>query len=60
MKSTVTLESKDVRKIIAKFLKIPEEDVIPLRYNFSIANMSAAEIERLLSDGPAMRGDAEH
>lgn len=58
MKSTVTLESKDVRKIIAKCLNIPEEDVIPLRYNFSVANISAAEIERILSDDPKMRGDA--
>lgn len=46
MKTTVTLESKDVREIIAKFLGIKIEDVIPQRYSFSIANMSADEIEK--------------
>ena len=45
MKTTVQLESKDVREIIAKFLGIPIEDVIPNRYSFSIANKSAEEIE---------------
>ena len=46
MKTTVQLESKDVRNIIANFLHIPVEDVIPNRYNFSVANLSAEEIER--------------
>lgn len=53
MKTTVQLKSKDVRLIIAKALKIPVEDVIPNRYNFSIANHSAEEIERKI------KGDAE-
>lgn len=48
MKTTVQLESKDVREIIAKFLGIPIEDVIPNRYSFSIANKSAKEIEEVL------------
>ena len=46
MKTTVQLESKDVREIIAKFLRIPAEDVIPNRYSFSVANVSAEEIEK--------------
>lgn len=46
MKTTVQLESKDVREIIARFLKIPVENVIPNRYNFSVANLSAEEIEK--------------
>ena len=46
MKTTVTLESKDVREIIAKFLGIKIEDVIPQRYSFTVANMSAEEIEK--------------
>lgn len=46
MKTTVTLESKDVREIIAKFLGIKIEDVIPQRYSFTGANMSADEIEK--------------
>lgn len=44
MKTTVQLESKDVREIIAKFLQIPVEDVIPNRYSFSVANMSVEDI----------------
>ena len=46
MKTTVTLDSKDVRAIIAKFLNISIEDVIPNRYSFSIVNMSANAIEQ--------------
>lgn len=45
MKTTVQLESKDVRLIIAKFLGIPLESVIPQRYGFAIADMSADEIK---------------
>ena len=45
MKTTVQLESKDVRAIIARFLGISQEDVIPNRYNFSVAGMSAEEIQ---------------
>lgn len=46
MKTTVTLESKDVREIIAKFLGIKLEDVIPNRYSYCVANMSAEDIEK--------------
>lgn len=56
MKTTVTLESKDVRAIIAKFLGISEENVIPLRYNFAVAGISAEAIERKI--GP-VAGDHE-
>lgn len=48
MKTTVSLESKDVRTIISLFLGIPEEKVIPMRYNFAIEGMSAEEIEKRL------------
>ena len=44
MKATVTLDSKDVREIIARFLGIPMEQVIPLRYNFCIDGLTAEEI----------------
>ena len=44
MKTTVQLESKDVRMIIAKFLGLPLENVIPQRYGYAIADMSADEI----------------
>lgn len=46
MKTTVQLETKDVRAIIARFLGISQEDVIPNRYNFSVAGMTAEEIEK--------------
>ena len=49
MKTTVQLDSKDMRQIIANALNVPLEDVIPNRYNFSIANLSAEEIERRIN-----------
>lgn len=49
MKTTVTLETKDVREIIAKFLGVKIEDVIPNRYSFGVANMSAEEIEQRIN-----------
>lgn len=51
MKTTVQLDSKDVREIIAKFLDIPVEDVIPNRYSFSVANMSTEEIGKRIDTG---------
>lgn len=48
MKQQITLESKDVRSIIAKFLDVPEEQVIPLRYNFAVEGFTIEEIERKL------------
>ena len=49
MKETVTLEAKDVKAIIAKFLGIREEQVISLRYNFAIEGMTAEQIRQKLS-----------
>ena len=49
MKTTVQLETKDVREIIARFLGIPLEDVIPQRYSYAIAGMSAEEIEKRIN-----------
>jgi len=51
MKTTVNLENKDVRIIIAKFLGVRLEDVIPNRYSFGVANMPAEEIERKIRGG---------
>jgi len=56
MKTTVNLENKDVREIIAKFLGIKVEQVIPQRYTFGIEGMSASEIERRIY-GPSTRGE---
>lgn len=46
MKTTVNLDNKDVRVIIARFLGVKLEDVIPNRYSFGVTNMPADEIER--------------
>lgn len=48
MKTQITLDSKEVKTIIAKFLEISEEQVIPLRYNFAIKGLSVEEIEKKL------------
>ena len=53
MKTTVQLESKDVRTILARFLGVKVDDIIPNRYSFSVANMSAEEIEKKI------KGDEE-
>lgn len=50
MKTTVVLESKDVRVIIAKFLGISVDDVIPNRYSFGVSGMSAEEIEKRIKE----------
>ena len=50
MKTTVQLASKDVRAIVARFLGLALEDVIPQRYGFAVAGMSAEEIERRISE----------
>ena len=49
MKQQITLEGKDVRRIVSKFLDVPEEQVIPLRYNFAVEGLSIEEIERKLN-----------
>ena len=50
MKTTVQLESKDVRLIIARFLTVPLESVIPQRYGFAVAGMSAEEITEKIGE----------
>lgn len=50
MKTTVQLDSKDIRQIITIFLGIPLEDVIPNRYNFSVVGLSPEEIEKKLQE----------
>jgi lambda repressor-like predicted transcriptional regulator len=49
MTSTINLDSKEVRKIIALFLGIPEEQVIPNRYSFSVKGMTAESISSKLN-----------
>lgn len=57
MKTTVNLENKDVREIIAKFLGVKLEQVIPNRYTFGVTGLSAAEIERKIN-GPVLRQES--
>ena len=45
MKPMISLDSKDVREIIARFLEVRIEDVIPNRYNFSVSGLTAEQIE---------------
>ena len=52
MKTAVQLESKDIRHIIARFLDVPEENVIPQRYGFSVVEMTAGEIEERINKNP--------
>lgn len=48
MKTQITLDSKEVRTIIAKFLGVKEEQVIPMRYNFAIEGMTTEQITEKL------------
>lgn len=58
MKTTVLLENKDVRVMIASFLGLKVEDIIPNRYNFSVQNMSAEEIEGRIQEAEGkLEGD---
>lgn len=44
MISKVTLETKEIREIIALFFKIKPTDVEPNRYSYSIKNMTQSEM----------------
>lgn len=59
MKTTVQLESRDVREIIARFLGVTAEDVIPNRYSYAVANLSAEEIERRINGRPMSNAGRE-
>ena len=48
MTTQITLDSKEVRTIIAKFLGVKEEQVIPMRYNFAIEGMTPEQITEKL------------
>lgn len=44
MISKVTLETKELREIIALFFRIKPGDVEPSRYSYNIKNMTPAEM----------------
>ena len=48
MKVQLTLENKEIKAIIAKFFEIPVDNVIPLKYNFSIVGIDAETVAKKL------------
>lgn len=52
MKTTtsVTLEGKEVRAIIAKALNVPIPNVKPLRYNFAIEGVAPEVVEQKIKE----------
>lgn len=53
MKNIVQLDNKEVREIIANFLDIPIDNVIPNRYNFSIDGLTIEEVEERIKSNSA-------
>ncbi len=49
MKQVIELDTKEIRKIIAKFFEIKETDVTPNRYSYSVTGVSADEIQKKLT-----------
>ncbi len=49
MKQVITLDSKEVRKVISLFFGIKEEDVVPNRYSFGVTGLTEEEIKAKLS-----------
>ena len=60
MITTVQLDSKDVRAVLARFFGVKLDDVIPNRYSFSIANLSAAEIEKKFRENKVVQAGSEN
>ena len=46
----VTLNGNDVRQIIAMFLGVPVEAIIPMKYSYIINGMTADEIRAKLEN----------
>lgn len=55
VQQTISLDTKDVRAILAKFLGIREEQVIPNRYSFAVTGITVEEIERRIGAASAGR-----
>ncbi len=50
MKQQITLESAELKAIVAKALNIPEKNVVQLRYSIAIEGLSATEVEKKIKD----------
>ena len=48
MKSVVTLDSKELKLIVSKALKIPVDAVIQQRYSIAISGYTTEEVEKML------------
>lgn len=50
MKSLVTLDSKELRAIVAKALRIPIEKVIQQRYSIAIEGFTTEQVAKMLNE----------
>ena len=50
MKQQITLEGSELRAIVAKALKVPDKQVVQLRYSIAVEGMSAEEVEKRLKE----------
>lgn len=50
MNSGIILDSKDVKEIIAKFLGISIDNVVPTKYSFMITGITEEEIKKKMTN----------
>ena len=50
MKTSVQLETKEIRAILAKALRLDEKQVVPTRYSFAIEGVPAEEVAKRLKE----------
>lgn len=48
MKATVQLDGKDIRRMIAVFFGVSEDDITPSKYSWSVGGITEAEAEKKL------------
>ena len=47
MESAIVLDANDVKKIIAKYLGVPEEAVIKSQYSYTVKGITGEQADRL-------------
>lgn len=50
MKQQITLESGELKAIVAKALDIPEKNIVQLRYSIAIEGIPAGDVERKIKE----------
>lgn len=50
MKQQVTLDSKEIKAIVAKALGLPPALVVQLRYSIAVENMPPEEVEKRIKE----------